>query len=64
MPCFEPMEKEQRQQIYVAKYIGQDNFMLRINLLEKDSYMFVIRSKEKLDMKSVIAMVGSAKEDL
>ena len=57
IPCFEPMEKEQREQIFVISYHSPDNFMTRIDLAEKDAQMFIIRTKNKISFEEALSRV-------
>lgn len=53
VPCFEPMEVNQRNQVFVVNYTNEDNFMVRINLLNKRDQMFILMMKNKVTLDEV-----------
>lgn len=51
------MTPEQREQVFVESYENEDNFMVRINLAEKNGQMFAIMRKSKLNLDEVFEIV-------
>ena len=64
VPCFQPETAEQRSQIFVVNYISEDNFMVRIDTLEKDSQMFVYMTKEKKDLDQIFELVKKSDDEV
>ncbi len=57
IPCFEPIEENQRNQVFVLKYTNEENFFVRINLFEKGNQMFILMAKQKYSLEDVFEMV-------